>query len=106
MGSFRSFRFSFLPTRPSDTPFRGKDCRESSFASGSRLALHAEARVEEIKGGSVGVFELIQRDRARTHTEPKSADSEAHGIPWLEHKISNHGYPTRYKVRGIVCGGG
>ena len=43
------------------------------FASGSRLALHAEARVEEIKGGSVGEFELIQKDRARTHTEPKSA---------------------------------
>ena len=33
----------------------------------------AEARVEEIKGGSFGVFELIQKDRARTHTEPKSA---------------------------------
>ena len=29
------------------------------FASGSRLALHAEARVEEIKGGSVGVFEGV-----------------------------------------------
>ena len=25
------------------------------------MALHAEARVEEIVGGSVGVFELIQR---------------------------------------------
>ena len=24
-------------------------------------------------GGSVGVFDLIQGDRARTHTEPKSA---------------------------------
>ena len=34
----------------------------------------AEARVEKIKGGSVGVFELIHPDRARhTHTEPKSA---------------------------------
>ena len=33
----------------------------------------AEARVEEIKGGSGGVHELIQKDRARTHTEPKSA---------------------------------
>ena len=42
------------------------------MASGSCLALHAEARVEEIKGGSVGVLELIQQDRARTHTEPKS----------------------------------
>jgi len=62
-----------LPTWPNDTPFRIKDCRESIFASGSRLALHAEARVEGIVGGSVGVFELIQRDRARTHTEPKSA---------------------------------
>ena len=31
------------------------------------------SRVEEIKGGSVGVFESIQKDRARTHTEPKSA---------------------------------
>ncbi len=29
--------------------------------------------VEGIKGGSVGVFGLIQKDRARTHTEPKSA---------------------------------
>ena len=33
----------------------------------------AEARVEEIKDGSVGVFELIHPDRSRTHTEPKSA---------------------------------
>jgi len=33
----------------------------------------AEACAEKIKGGSVGVFELIQKDRARTHTEPKSA---------------------------------
>ena len=23
---------------------------------------------------------------------------------WLEHKISNHGYPTRYKVRDCVEG--
>ena len=44
------------PTQLNDTPFRGKDCRGSNFASGSRLALHAEARVEEIKGGSVGVL--------------------------------------------------
>ena len=29
--------------------------------------------VDEIKSGSVGVFELIQKERARTHTEPKSA---------------------------------
>ena len=55
----------------------------------------AEAREEGIQGGSVGVFELIQKDRARTHTEPKSASFEAHGIPRLEHNISNHGYPTR-----------
>ena len=33
----------------------------------------AEARVEEIKGGSAGVLELGQTARARTHTEPKSA---------------------------------
>jgi hypothetical protein len=29
---------------------------------------------------------------------------EAHGIPYLKYKSSNHGYPTRYKVRGIVWG--
>ena len=33
----------------------------------------AEARVKGIVGGSVGVFDLIQKDRARTHTDPKSA---------------------------------
>ena len=33
----------------------------------------AEARVEEIVGGSVGVFELGYPARARTHTKPKSA---------------------------------
>ena len=30
--------------------------------------------MEEIKVGSVWVFEFIQKDRASTHTEPKSAD--------------------------------
>ena len=29
--------------------------------------------MEEIKGGSVGVFQSFQKDRARTHTEPKAA---------------------------------
>ena len=58
---FRSFMFKMLPTWLNDTPFRRKDCRESIFASGSRLALHAEARVEGIVGGSVGVFELTHR---------------------------------------------
>ena len=33
----------------------------------------AKARVEGIVGGAVGLFELIQKDRARTHTEPKLA---------------------------------
>ena len=76
------------------------------FASGSRLALHAEARVEEIKGGSVGVFELDPKGTGSHTHRTQVSRSEAHGIPWLEHKISNHGYPTRYKVRGIVDGGG
>ena len=50
------FKFQMLPTWPNDTPFRRKDCRESFFASGTRLALHVEARVEGMVGGSVGVF--------------------------------------------------
>ena len=29
--SFRSFRFKMLPTWLNDTPFRGKDCRESIY---------------------------------------------------------------------------
>ena len=33
----------------------------------------AEARVEEIKGGSVGCFELTQTGPLATYTEPKSA---------------------------------
>jgi len=42
--SFRSFRFKMLPTWLNDTPFRTtqghrKDCRESIYDFGSRLAL-------------------------------------------------------------------
>ena len=33
----------------------------------------AEVRVEKIKCGSVGVAELIQKDRTPAHSEPKSA---------------------------------
>ena len=59
---------------------------EKAFMLSDRVQLSSaeareEARVEEIVGGSVGVLELIQKDLARTHTKPKSADSEAHGIP-------------------------
>ena len=42
------------PTKPNDTPFRRKDCRESIFAFGSPLS-SAEARAEGIKSGSVWV---------------------------------------------------
>ena len=41
---FRSFRFKMLPAWLNDTPFRRKDCRESIFASGSRLALHINSQ--------------------------------------------------------------
>ena len=53
------------------------------------------ARVEGIVGGSVGVFEVAQVGaRSPTH-RPHVSRSEAHGILWLEHKISNHRHPTR-----------
>ena len=39
----------------------------------------AEARVEEIKGGSVGVFELTHQI-ALAHT-PSTSRRKAHGIP-------------------------
>ena len=43
-----------------------------------------------IFGGSVGVFEL----NARSPRTKLVSRSVAHGIPWLEHKISNHVSPT------------
>jgi len=59
-----------LPTWPNDTPFRGKDCRESILASGSRVALHAEARVEGIVGdlsgsGHGGSGDILGEDDGR-----------------------------------------
>ena len=41
----------------------------------------AEARVEEIKGGSVGVFELAQTGRFRHTHQAKASLYEADGIP-------------------------
>jgi hypothetical protein len=47
---------------------------EKVFMLSDRVELSsAEARVEGIVGGSVGVLELSQSARARTHTEPNSA---------------------------------
>ena len=45
----------------------------------------AEARVEEIKGGSGGVHELIQKDLSRDTHRTQVSRFEAHGIPWFEH---------------------
>ena len=44
----------------------------------------AEARVEEIKGGSGGVLDLVQKDLARdTHrTQVSRSDASMYGIPW------------------------
>jgi hypothetical protein len=69
---------------------------EKAFLLSDRVSLSsAEAREEGIQGGSVGVFEATQVGaRSPTHRTQVSL-SEAHGIPWLKCKGSNHGYPTR-----------
>ena len=47
---------------------------EKAVMLSDRVSLSsAEARVEEIKGGSVGVFDFSHPACARTHTKPKSA---------------------------------
>ena len=51
----------------------------------------------------VGVFELAQTGRSRHTHRTQVSLYAAHGIPWLEHKISNHGYPTRWE--GLCFGG-
>ena len=43
-----------------------------------------------IKGGSVGVLELIQKNLACDTHRTQVSRAEAHGILWLEHQISNH----------------
>ena len=51
-----------------------KTIADKAFLLSDRVQLSsAEARVKGIKGGSVGVFELIQQDRTLAHTEPKLA---------------------------------
>jgi len=70
-----------LPTWPNDTPFRGKDCRESIFASGPRLALHAEARVEGI--GPLG-------SSSSQHSLALHAEARVEGIGPLGSSSSQH----------------
>ena len=49
-----------LPTWPNDAPFRRKD-QKKVFMLSDRVELSsAEARVEEIQGGSVEVLDLTQ----------------------------------------------
>ena len=59
--------FNFSQHGPTTRPSRRKDCRESIYAFGSHLASSAEARVEEIVGGSVGVgVRLLPQNCAST----------------------------------------
>ena len=65
------------------------------------LLSSAEARVEEITSGSVGVFELAQIGRSG-HTEPKSA---------FMRLMVSHGWSTRSPITDTQqgerdCGGG
>ena len=54
--SFRSFRFQFSQHSPTTRPSVERTA-EKAFMLSDRVQLSsAEARVEEIKGGSVGVF--------------------------------------------------
>ena len=62
---------------------------------------HAEARVEGILCGFVGVFESAQTGRSRHTHRTQVSFYEAHCIPWLEHKIS---FPQCTEMRGIVLG--
>ena len=50
----------------------------------------------------LGCFELIQKDLARDTHRTQVIRFKARGIPWLEHNISNHGYP---KMCEGLCGG-
>ena len=50
----------------------------------------------------LGCFELIRTDRSRHTHRTQVSLYEAHGIPWLEHKIFNNGYSTRCEG---LCGG-
>ena len=70
--------------------------QKKAFLLSDRVKLSsAEARVEATKGGSVGVFELAQTGRSRHTHRTQASLYEAHGILWLEYKISDHGYLTR-----------
>ena len=56
---------------PTTRPSVKRTADEASLLADRIELSSAEARVEGIVGGSVGVFELSQSARARTHTEPK-----------------------------------
>jgi hypothetical protein len=69
--------FNFSQHGPTTRPSVERTA-EKAFMLSDRVELSsAEARVEGIVGGSVGVFELSHPARARTHTKPKSAEG-----PW------------------------
>ena len=83
-----------------------RTAKKAFMLSGRVQLSSAEARVVGIVGGAVGggegipaVFFMLS-DTHRTHVSLH----ESHGIPQLRYKSSNHGYPTRYKVRGIAWG--
>ena len=91
----RPFRFKFAQHSPTTRSFVEKTAKKAFMLSNRVELSSAEARVEELKGGSVGVLQLIHPDRARHTHRTQISRPEAHGIPWLEQKISNHGYPIR-----------
>ena len=67
---------------------------EKAFMLSDRIQpSSAEALVEEINT-LLGCLGEARSPRSLTH-QAQVSRSEAHGISWLEQKISNHGHPTR-----------
>ena len=64
--------YNFSQHSPTTRPSVERTSDKASLLSDRTELSPAEARVEGIVGGSVGVFELSQSARARTHTKPKS----------------------------------
>jgi hypothetical protein len=62
----------------------------------------AEARVEEMKGGSVGVFELIQKDRARTHTPASRRRRNPSGLSGIQKQVFWYHQPRGIFVNGKI----
>ena len=65
--------FNFFRHGPTTRPSLERTADKASLLSDRVKLFRAEARVKGIVGDSVGVFDLIHPDRARTHNQSKSA---------------------------------